>query len=82
MARELVNRIQSIRKEGFDVTDRILVDLVRGEWDHAVAVHNDYICNETLTDQLTLVDAITAPGKQQVEIIDGHPVDIWIRKNN
>ena len=81
MARELVNRIQTIRKEGFDVTDRIKVDLVHGEWDHAVAVHNDYICNETLTDQLSLVDAIDAPEKQQVEIVDGQPVDIWVRKS-
>ncbi len=80
MARELVNRIQTIRKEGFDVTDRILVDLVGGEWNNAVATYNDYICNETLTDCLKVVDAIEAADKQQVEIVDGKPVDIWVRK--
>ena len=80
IARELVNRIQNIRKEGFDVTDRIHVDLVSGEWDNAIRAHQEYICNETLCDALNLVPAIADAAKQQVEIIDGMPVDIWVRK--
>ena len=80
IARELVNRIQNIRKEGFDVTDRILVDLENGEWNEAVAAHMQYICNETLTDKLQLVEAIDSNDKQAIEIIDGVPVNIWVRK--
>ena len=80
IARELVNRIQNIRKEGFDVTDRIQVDLVSGEWDEAVKQYKEYICAETLCDALNLVGAIADTAKQQVEIVDGKPVDIWVRK--
>ena len=80
IARELVNRIQGIRKEGFEVTDRIHVDLLHGEWDEAVKAHMKYICNEVLCTQLNLVDAITDPAQQTIEIIEGHPTTIWVRK--
>lgn len=80
IARELVNRIQNIRKEGFEVTDRIVVELVSGEWDTAIQAHMSYICSETLTDKLTLVSAIDNPAKQTIEIIDGMPVDIAVVK--
>jgi len=80
IARELVNRIQNIRKETFDVTDRIVVDLVSGEWDGAIRQHMEYICNETLTDRLMLVDSIADSKKQTIEIIDGKSVDILVVK--
>jgi isoleucyl-tRNA synthetase len=78
IARELVNRIQNIRKEGFDVTDRIVVELQSGEWDAAVEHHRDYICTETLCTSLTLVPEVQ--DGQQIEIIDGKPTAIAIRK--
>ena len=81
IARELVNRIQNIRKEGFDVTDRIEVQLQSGEWDEAVKMHMDYICNETLCTKLDLVKEVTAANKQQVEILDGMNCEIAIKKN-
>ena len=81
IARELVNRIQNIRKEGFDVTDRITVELQHGEWDSAVERYMDYICNETLTTQLRLVDAVSHPEAQEIEIIDGKPTKIAVVKN-
>ena len=59
IARELVNRIQNIRKEQFDVTDRIVVTLQGGEWDAAVKRHMDYICAETLCTSLTLVPEVS-----------------------
>jgi isoleucyl-tRNA synthetase len=80
IARELVNRIQGIRKEGFEVTDRIHVDLLHGEWDEAVKTHMEYICNEVLCTQLNLVDAISDPAQQTIEIIEGQPTTIWVRK--
>ena len=78
IARELVNRIQNIRKEGFDVTDRIVVELQSGEWDAAVERHRDYICSETLCTELTLVSEVS--GGTEIEIIDGQPANIAIRK--
>ena len=82
IARELVNRIQNIRKESdFEVTDKILVDLVENaEWNDAVKNYMDYICSETLTATLSLVDSISSADKQAIEIIDGMPVDVWVRK--
>jgi len=82
IARELVNRIQNIRKDSdFAVTDKILVDLLSDpEWDTAVKLYMDYICSETLTAQLNLVTEISSPQKQEVEVIDGRPTEIWVRK--
>ncbi len=78
IARELVNRIQNIRKEGFDVTDRIVVELQSGEWDTAVERHRDYICTETLCTSLTLVPEVS--DGTEIEIVDGQPTNIAIRK--
>ena len=81
IARELVNRIQNIRKEGFEVTDRIRVDLLHGEWDEAVRTHKDYICNEILCTEMNLTDSITDAAQQTIEIIEGKPTQIWVRKS-
>ena len=78
IARELVNRIQNIRKEGFEVTDRIRVQLLHGEWDDAVVAHKDYICNEVLCIELTLVDNLSEG--QTIEIIEGVPSQIMVVK--
>ena len=80
MARELVNRIQNIRKEGFDVTDRITIDLQSGEWDEAVKRHMEYICTETLCTRLQLLP--TVENGTTIEIIEGRNTDIAIRKVN
>lgn len=80
IAREFVNRIQNIRKEGFDVTDRIFVDLAHGEWSDAIRQHMQYICGEILCSQLNIVDEVSSADKHSIEIIDGIPVDVWVRK--
>ena len=55
IAREIVNRIQNLRKDsGFEVTDRIHVSLLSCETlDTAVAQNLEYIKEETLTDTLS-----------------------------
>jgi isoleucyl-tRNA synthetase len=57
IARELVNRIQKIRKEqGFALTDRILVKLTENEkLKPAIINFNTYICTEILADSFELV---------------------------
>jgi isoleucyl-tRNA synthetase len=60
-ARELVNRIQKIRKEnGYELADRIKVQISGPETLNRFITHfNSYICAEILADQLELVpDAI------------------------
>ena len=55
IAREIVNRIQNLRKDsGFEVTDRIHVSLLSCELlDTAVEQNLEYIKEETLTDTLS-----------------------------
>ena len=60
VARELVNRIQNLRKDsGFEVTDKIDVKLQKdGFVEQAVANNIDYIKAETLTADLNFEDTI------------------------
>ncbi|MBG6109234.1 isoleucyl-tRNA synthetase [Flavobacterium sp. CG_9.10] len=60
IARELVNRIQNIRKDsGFEVTDKIKVQLKRnGLLEQAILKNVDYIKSETLTNDLVFEDEI------------------------
>jgi isoleucyl-tRNA synthetase len=56
-ARELVNRIQKIRKDsGFELTDRIAVKVADvATLKTAIINFNDYICTEILADSLDVV---------------------------
>ena len=58
IARELVNRIQNIRKDnGLEVTDKIKVELLKnGILEDAIISNEDYIKSETLTENLVFVD--------------------------
>lgn len=60
IARELVNRIQNIRKSsGFEITDKIRIRLSKNqETDDAVNEYNSYICNQVLGVSLELVDEV------------------------
>ncbi|HER39595.1 MAG TPA: isoleucine--tRNA ligase, partial [Salinimicrobium catena] len=60
IARELVNRIQNIRKDsGFEVTDKIDVTLQKdGTVEDAVQQNIEYIKNETLTANLDLAEEV------------------------
>jgi isoleucyl-tRNA synthetase len=60
IARELVNRIQNLRKDsGLEVTDRIVINLQDGEF-LSKAVHDnlDYIKTETLTNTINLTEKV------------------------
>lgn len=58
IARELVNRIQNLRKEsGLEVTDRITLKVKKdGIVDDAITDNSEYIKSETLTKELILED--------------------------
>ncbi|MCO6174636.1 isoleucine--tRNA ligase [Flavobacterium sp. NRK F10] len=60
IARELVNRIQNIRKDsGFEVTDKIKVQLLKNDQiEQAVKANEGYIKSETLTNELVFVGQI------------------------
>ncbi|MBA4257858.1 MAG: isoleucine--tRNA ligase [Chitinophaga sp.] len=67
-AREFVNRIQNIRKEsGFDLTDRIFVELPEGTpLMPSIVKFNDYICREILADAIEWVP----------DLVSGTPIEV------
>jgi len=70
IARELVNRIQNIRKEkGFEVTDRIAVRIQNKELIIKPVKNNlNYICNEILAESLNLVDDLDETDSILIEV--------------
>ena len=59
LARELINRIQNIRKDLlFDITDKIIIYIVKNELIASVVKNNfTYICNETLAENIIFSEA-------------------------
>ena len=70
LARELVNRIQNIRKDkGFEITDRISVRIKGPESIHRSVKNNfDYIRTEILATELELVDHLEGSDVQPLEV--------------
>ncbi|MEO5996949.1 MAG: isoleucine--tRNA ligase [Chitinophagaceae bacterium] len=70
-ARELVNRIQKIRKDsGYELTDRILVKIEQqGSIDTTITQFNDYICAEILAEKLELVQELVSGTEVEVNNI-------------
>ena len=60
IARELVNRIQNLRKSsGFEITDKISITISKNpQTDDALTEYKDYICNQVLGTRLTLTDEV------------------------
>lgn len=61
LARELVNRIQNLRKStGFDITDKIAVTVLSSdEMDEAIKEFNAYIANQVLAVSVEITDVIS-----------------------
>ena len=81
LSRELVNRIQNLRKDtGLEVTDRIRVSL-RCPSELAAAIqHNfDYICSETLAETLDVTDTVLQ-NAVKVELTETVSADISLAK--
>ncbi len=81
MARELVNRIQNLRKEsGLEVTDKIRVEIGDAEFlREAVEYFGAYIASQTLAESLSLSAAPSGAFSQRSEI-DEQQVDIHISR--
>lgn len=76
MARELVNRIQNIRKASdFNVTDKIAIQLEALDFvKSAVEKYASYICSETLAEKLDVVEK--GEGGEMLDLPEG---EIWIK---
>ncbi len=68
MAREVVNRIQNMRKEcAFDVTDRITVKIdTTAAIQAAIKEHKAYICTEVLANDI-IFEALSSPKTEEIE---------------
>lgn len=78
MARELINRIQNIRKDiGLEITDRVKVTISPNEQaDAAVAAFKDYIQSQVLADEIVLSD-----NEGTEADFDGFKLCILVEKN-
>jgi isoleucyl-tRNA synthetase len=79
VARELVNRIQNIRKsKDFDVTDRIKVAIQSHDGvTDAVDQFGGYIANEVLANAVELSDSVEG---EVVELVDGVSVAVGVER--
>lgn len=81
IAREVVNRIQSMRKEAnFDVTDRIILQ-VQGDEQviQSLTALKEYVLSETLTDEFKNGAALDADFSKEWDL-DGRQVIIAIKR--
>jgi isoleucyl-tRNA synthetase len=84
IARELINRIQNLRKDkDFEVTDKINVKL-QGNEEINSAIQNNlmYICSETLAKSFEIVNHIDERDKDMIELTDTLSVEIFLQKVN
>ena len=75
MARELINRIQNIRKSSdFEITDKVEVELSRNpQVEEALETFGDYIAAQVLANNIRLVDELEGEGVTKLDI-DGETV--------
>lgn len=83
IARDLVNKIQNLRKDnGFEVTDKIFLQVEKSseKLTQAIEKNFNYICSETLAKSLDLVDRINGDEPEPVEFGDDLETRIKIAK--
>ncbi len=82
LARELVNRIQNLRKElNFEVIDKINIEIEKNNAINSALNNNySYICSETLAESLTQVETIKIGSKVEIELTEDVKIFIAISK--
>ena len=82
IARDLINRIQNLRKDkGFEVTDKISLKIEKNsEISEAIQNNYDYICSETLAESLDLPEELPESEMTLVELTDKLEAKIIIQK--
>ena len=82
LARELVNRIQNLRKSsGFEVTDRIDTVIYAEGLSDVLAAWSEYIGAQTLSRTLNLRPAAEAPADApEVEWVDGATIKLTVKR--
>ncbi len=85
IAREIVNKVQNIRKDsGFEVTDTIIIDIIsHKEIDKAVNNHQSYIKSQVLAKKINILTDFKEKPEiiNDVEIEEGVSTKIVIKKD-
>lgn len=70
LARELINRIQNLRKDaGFEVTDKVKISILRHEsLTQAIELHKEYIAGQTLAKEICFVDSLPCGSASNIEL--------------
>jgi isoleucyl-tRNA synthetase len=81
-SRDLVNKIQNLRKDSeYEVTDKILIKILHHTFlDSAIINNYAYICSETLAEKLDLVDDTNISDFNEIAINDQITTKILITK--
>jgi isoleucyl-tRNA synthetase len=84
LARELVNKVQNLRKDmELEVTDHINIEVeARPELTEALITNKDYICAEILAEQFEVVDHLTSGPGFPVDLSETIETNISIVRNN
>ncbi|MCX6235395.1 MAG: isoleucine--tRNA ligase [Bacteroidetes bacterium] len=84
LSRELINRIQNLRKEkDFEVTDKIRVKVEKNnELDKSIRNNYIYICSETLAESLDIIDEIQSEDKKLIDLTKDIRTFVSIEKAN
>jgi len=82
VARELINKIQNIRKEtGLEVTDKINILLQKHELiEKAVELHKQYISSQTLALDIKIYDYLEQNSSYYVEIDNNLEIQVQVIK--
>ena len=83
LAREFINRIQNLRKDsGLNVTDKIIIEISSCN-KLASAINNNlqYICSETLADNISFVENVNNDGVKN-DLINDINARIILKKKN
>jgi isoleucyl-tRNA synthetase len=82
IARELINRIQNIRKDkDFEVTDKIAIEVEKNNGlSEALSNNYSYICSETLAESLQIIDSIETSKRMVVDLADDMQAAISVER--
>ena len=82
LAREIVNRVQTLRKSsGLEVTDRIHIFIEKNEKiEEAIRLFSSYIGTETLANNIQILDSLEGDGILEDELTEKVYVRMMIKK--
>ncbi len=82
IAREIVNKVQNIRKDsGYEVTDTIIIDIKNQEKiNDAVNIHKEYIKSQVLATEINIVEELKSENINDIEIDEEIKSRISVKK--